>query len=293
MGLKNSKSSTAGGVTTNDVTLKEKGVKSNKLVLLIIDPQNDFHPGGSLGVPGAIEDSQRTAAFIEKHIKDIDEIYVSLDTHHKLHIAHGPFWKNAEGESPAPFTQITNQEICDGKWVPRLDKHLEWAKQYTSALEAKGRYTLIIWPEHCIIGSNGHNVFPALNDSLQKWSEANMKTISYSCKGMECLTEMYSAISAEVPLPDDPVNFKAELYDGCVDTEKLVICGQALSHCVNFTVRDIHARVVETGDLAASNMYLLSDASSSVPGFEEHGTKFVEDMRAAGMNITTTADFSP
>lgn len=37
---------------------------------------------GSLGVPGAIEDSQRTAAFIEKHINAIDEIYVSLDTHH-------------------------------------------------------------------------------------------------------------------------------------------------------------------------------------------------------------------
>ena len=27
----------------------------------------------------------------------------------------------------------------------------EWCKHYTSALEAKGRYTLIIWPEHCIV----------------------------------------------------------------------------------------------------------------------------------------------
>jgi hypothetical protein len=33
-------------------------------------------------------------------------------------------------------------------------------------------------------------------------------------------------------------------------------------------------------------------ASSSVPGFEEHGTQFVEDMRAAGMNITTSVDFA-
>jgi nicotinamidase-related amidase len=268
-------------------------VKSNKLVLLIIDPQNDFHPGGSLGVPGAIEDSQRTADFIEKHISEIDEIYVSLDTHHKLHIAHGPFWKNAEGESPAPFTQITNKEICDGVWMPRLEKHLEWCKHYTSALEAKGRYTLIIWPEHCIIGTNGHNVFPALNDSLQKWSQTNMKTINYSRKGEECLTEMYSAISAEIPLPTDPVNFKADLYKGCVDTEKLVVCGQALSHCVNFTVRDIHARVVETGDLQASDMYLLADASSPVPGFEANGTQFIEDIRSAGMNITTSVEFTP
>ena len=55
------------------------------------------------------------------------------------------------GESPAPFTQITNKEICDGVWMPREEKHLEWAKHYTSSLEAKGRYTLIIWPEHCIV----------------------------------------------------------------------------------------------------------------------------------------------
>lgn len=75
---------------------------------------------------------------------------------------------------------------------------------------------------------------------------------------------MYSAISAEVPLPTDPTNFNADLYKGCVDTEKLVVCGQALSHCVNFTVRDIHQRVVETGDLAASDMYLLSDGEHLV-----------------------------
>jgi hypothetical protein len=66
-----------------------------KITLLIIDPQNDFHPGGkiypgsslssivgSLGVPGAIEDSERTASFIRQHINEIDEIYVSLDSHH-------------------------------------------------------------------------------------------------------------------------------------------------------------------------------------------------------------------
>jgi hypothetical protein len=78
----------------------------------------------------------------------------------------------------------------------------EWAKQYTSSLEAKGRYTLIIWPEHCIvserhvwclsldsvlfviwcvfqIGTNGHNVFPALNDSLQKWSQVTFGRLRY------------------------------------------------------------------------------------------------------------------
>jgi hypothetical protein len=41
-----------------------------------------FFSLGSLGVPGAIEDSERTAAFIRSHLSEIDEIYVSLDSHH-------------------------------------------------------------------------------------------------------------------------------------------------------------------------------------------------------------------
>ena len=55
---------------------------NNKTILLIIDPQNDFHPGGSLGVTGANEDSQRIADMISKNQTSIDEIYVTLDSHH-------------------------------------------------------------------------------------------------------------------------------------------------------------------------------------------------------------------
>lgn len=54
----------------------------SKLILLIIDPQNDFHPGGTLAIGTANEDSARIAAFIDRHISTIDEIYVTLDSHH-------------------------------------------------------------------------------------------------------------------------------------------------------------------------------------------------------------------
>ena len=61
------------------------GVERATNILLIIDPQNDFHPGGTLGVPGANEDSARVAAFIKDNVDHIDEIYVSLDSHHRIH----------------------------------------------------------------------------------------------------------------------------------------------------------------------------------------------------------------
>mmetsp|Transcript_16087 Transcript_16087/g.61361 ORF Transcript_16087/g.61361 Transcript_16087/m.61361 type:complete len:107 (-) Transcript_16087:256-576(-) len=74
--------------------------------LLLIDPQVDFHEGGSLAVPGAIEDAQRIAGVIEALGASIDAIYVTLDTHQRTHIAHGLFWEDAEGEHPAPFSII-------------------------------------------------------------------------------------------------------------------------------------------------------------------------------------------
>jgi len=89
--------------------------------LLIIDPQNDFHSGGSLAVPGADEDAVRLSAWIDRNIFKIHNIVVTLDTHHKLHIAHAAFWQagNDPVARPSLFSLITSQDIEQGKWLPR------------------------------------------------------------------------------------------------------------------------------------------------------------------------------
>jgi nicotinamidase-related amidase len=55
-------------------------------VLLVIDPQIDFHPGGSLAVPGANEDSERIASLIVENLSNINEIYVTQDSHYVCRI---------------------------------------------------------------------------------------------------------------------------------------------------------------------------------------------------------------
>ena len=55
-----------------------------------------------------------------------------------------------------------------------------------------------------------------------------------------CLYPRYSAIIAEVPVRDDPAtHLNTKLLQKLHACPQLVVCGQALSHCVNFTVRDI------------------------------------------------------
>ena len=44
---------------------------------------------------------------------------------------------------------------------------------------------------------------PQLDEELQNWSGVTGRNIEYVLKGKCCLTEMYSAIEAEVPIPSD------------------------------------------------------------------------------------------
>ena len=116
------------------VSHKNKQSKSIKMTkgttLLVIDAQNDFHPGGSLAIPNADQDAERIAMLIKKSLKDqhanIDRIVSTLDSHHRLHIAHAGFWISGTDDSkkPAPFTAITHQDLVEGKWKPRPDLKL-------------------------------------------------------------------------------------------------------------------------------------------------------------------------
>jgi len=258
-----------------------------KFTLLVIDPQMDFHPGGSLGIPTAMEDSERTASFILDNMDDIDQIIVTMDSHHRLHIAHSMVWVDRDGKHPQPFTQITFKQIKDGVWRPKEASYLESYMNYTRQLEAKGRFTLIIWPEHCLIGTPGHNVVPCINSALRKWEYEHMQTVEFVHKGMNCHTEMYSAIIAEVPIPDDPgTHLNKKLLQRLHACPQLVVCGQALSHCVNFTVRDI----VDNWRGENSKIVVLENACSPVPGFESSAEEFLAEMRDAGVTVQNTTD---
>ncbi|GLD96366.1 hypothetical protein PINS_up005049 [Pythium insidiosum] len=126
-----------------DVTIAAKragGIRKGGVSLFVIDQQVDFHPGGSLAIPTANEDAERIAAFIQKHQGALSQIVMTLDSHQRYHIAHGIFWENDTGESPAPFTIITSKEIAEGKWKPRDPELKQYALAYTESLEKSGKF---------------------------------------------------------------------------------------------------------------------------------------------------------
>ena len=259
--------------------------------LFIIDPQVDFHEDGSLAVTGATADSERIAAFIRKHPERIDHIFVSLDTHHRVHIAHSAFWKDAQGEVPAPFTQISHADVVSGKWQAREPKLQQWALDYTQSLEEGGRFVHLIWPYHCVLGTPGHAVSPVLMPALDEWSEVRGRAITWVLKGQNNRTEMYSALKAEVPVPGDPATrMNTALVETLKAHRQVVICGEAKSHCVNFTTRDLLSMWPAS---RVADLVVLTDCTSAVANFEAQADEFEADMKAAGVTLASSKTFVP
>lgn len=49
------------------------------------------------------------------------QMFVTLDSHHRTHIAHSASWNSkadGSGESPSPFTLITHDDVMNGRWFP-------------------------------------------------------------------------------------------------------------------------------------------------------------------------------
>lgn len=274
--------------------------------LLIVDPQNDFcdlpeaylptdpltgrtvQP--ALPVPGAHADMQRLARFVDATAHALTSITVTLDSHHRLDIAHPTFWRAGNGEPVAPFTPITAAQLRAGEFQPRHDDDLPRTLSYLDELEARGRYTLMVWPVHCEIGTWGHNVHADLRAAYGRWEDDRQFIVRKVPKGANPWTEHYSALMAEVPDADDPRSqLNRNLLLSLDRAELILVAGEAGSHCVKATVEHM-AEHLPGGNL--SRIVLLTDCMSPVTGFAEAQTSFLQRMRDLGVQERTSTDMA-
>ena len=272
--------------------------------LLIIDAQNDFcdlppshrpldplsdrvlQP--ALPVPGAHADLQRLAGFIRDAGPGLTGITVTLDSHHRVDIAHPTFWMKAGGKAVSPFTLITAAEVRGGTFRPRDPQALPRALAYLDELEARGRYTLMVWPVHCEIGTWGHNLHADVQAACAVWEERTLQPVHYALKGTNPWTEHYSALQAEVPDPQDPETGLNEPLLRHLDRDgTLLIAGQASSHCVRATTEHL---VQHMSRRRPESIALLSDCMSPVAGFEAQQQTFFDAMRARGVRIARSTE---
>lgn len=259
--------------------------------LLIVDPQMDFMDRagarGSLAVDGADADMKRLAAMVRRGGAEIGEIYVTMDTHEKMDIAHPGWWRDCLGVPPAPFEPIYASAVESGQYSTERKADRARSLKYLKALEKSGRRTHTIWPEHCVKGTPGHQAHPELMEALSEWEALTGRKVSWVSKGENPFTESFSGFKAEVPDPSDPktmmnVDFATALAK---DASVILVAGEALSHCVAETTRDLADFLPkeELGKIA-----LLKDACSSVGGCEAIGAAFIQEMLDRGARVART-----
>jgi nicotinamidase-related amidase len=282
--------------------IRAAGQDKFKIAAFGIDCQIGFcTPGASLFVPGAVEDTDRAIRWIYRHLDRLTGLHFSMDTHRVFQIFHPAWWVDPEGHHPAPFTPIHYQDVRRGDWTPVSNPRE--SLEYCQRLEASGKYVLTIWPYHTLLGGVSHALVPELMEAAIFHSIARRRQSHFETKGTHALTENYSVLSPEVQeLSGQPIGgFNTSFFKMLMEYDRIYVFGQAKSHCVMSTLRDIQTRIHSTDPALADKIWILEDAMSPVPpppisplppalDFPKIADRAIEDFRAAGMHVVKTTD---
>tara|TARA_Y100000310_G_C20672285_1_gene810954 strand:- start:1591 stop:2409 length:819 start_codon:yes stop_codon:yes gene_type:complete len=266
-----------------------------RIELLIIDPEVDFCVEGAnpLFVKGADKDMSRLAKMVSRHSKSWFDIHITQDAHRWFDVGHPSFWVDAKNQHPDPFTFFDYGDVRKGKWRPVAHALTERMETYDEEIEKSARYPISVWCEHCLIGSPGMNIVADLFAAVSAW-EVEKKTawVDYVTKGSNPYTEHYSAVMAEVPDPADmSTQINTKLIETLKEADVVPVAGEAGSHCLANTVRDIANQFGD--DAFVRKLILIEDATSPVGNFERQQDEFIQEMVGRGMQLTTTDKFDP
>lgn len=170
-----------------------------KNVLLIVDPQIDFIIG-SMAAPGAENKMHNLVEWIVKHNSEIDEIFVTMDSHPENHCSFA---------------------INGGQW-----------------------------PTHCVTGSVGWEIYPALT---------RLRPMEHFMKGKDADKEEYSVFQNDdhgEELYEELLAIKANNEDF-----KLYVAGIAGDYCVMNTIKDLEELGFKNNIIALPNCIASIDQS--------------------------------
>lgn len=194
--------------------------------LIIVDVQNDFIPGGAL----AVNEGDLIVPVINELQQKFDFIVATQDWHPA---EHGSFASNHSQKSVGEYIDLNG-------------------------------VNQILWPVHCVQGSNGAEFHPDLKRS--KWK-------SIFKKGKNSLVDSYSGFFDNNKQGD--TGLSAYLKEN--DIDEVFVCGLATDYCVKYTVLDAISEGFKTT--------LIADATRAVNINENDYIHAIEEMAQAGAKV--------
>lgn len=198
--------------------------------LLLVDIQNDFCPGGALAVP----DGDTIIPTVNKLIEKFDVIIQTQDWHPA---GHQSFASSHSGKEPFDTVE------------------LDYGTQ-------------VLWPDHCVQGSNGAEFHPELN---------TLKSQVIIRKGFRKAIDSYSTFFEN----DQKTSTGLRGYLNQRGITDLYTAGLATDFCVKWSVLD--------GIDEGFNMHIIEDA---VEGIDLEGSldEAWKEMRDKGVNVVQSSN---
>jgi nicotinamidase-related amidase len=269
---------------------------AKRVLLVIIDMQNDFMEGGSLAVPGAQADVERLTRWMYEQMEGVTSVMCSIDTHYPLQIFHPAMWADAAGNPPADYTMITYDDVQQGKWKV-ANGNPKKALECLKALAQSGKVGVMVWPYHCLIGSDGWKLEQELDNMIHFHSAVRRTKPQLVFKGTDTYSEMYGVIEPEYN-PEGFVNYavlnaiaeidaQGELE---VNYDEIYLAGEAASHCLLESGEQI-LRHFKNHPEVTQRITILEDCTSPIPGCEQATLDaFDEFKRSYGIQVKKSID---
>ncbi len=233
-----------------------------------------------------------------------------MDTHTAMQIFHPIFWVNDSGEHPiGAQTIISLEDVKKGVWKvnpevadsvangdeERLQRHV---LHYVQKLTESGKYPLMVWPYHSMLGGIGHALVSAVEEAVFFHCIARKSQSRFEIKGDNPLTEHYSVFSPEVREgPDGQVlaERNTRFIKKLQEFDVVIITGQAKSHCVAWTISDLLGEIRSLDNELVKKVYILEDCTSPVvvPGivdFTDQANAAFQGFADAGMHVVKSTD---
>ena len=265
-----------------------------RIAVVLVDYQYDFvAPDGSLYVPGSQEDIARFLVWFYTNAQRISSVYTSLDTHLPLQIFFSSWWRSPEtGQPPLPFTEITVEDITNNVWTPLFEQ--EWSIHYVHMLKQKAKKNLMIWPYHTMQGTLGHMLSAPISEALAWYSAARNTQAMYIVKGLTTRSEFYGIFGAEIADPKDATsNLNITLLDAVMKHDRVYIAGEAKSHCVLESERQLIDHFKNQPEFM-KRLHILTDCTSSVKhpliDFEALTESELKGMEQLGVQMVLSTD---
>lgn len=230
-----------------------KSIFSPRRTLLVIDMQNDFI-SGSLPVPGA------------EDIIDMVEDLAKMDIWYQVFYSQD--WHPADHIS---FYSNLGLRQLDPTWLSVNNTNVEDIKMFDEVVFKRyPPYKQVLWPNHCIQGSEGSNFHPSLT---------RPKKSQVIQKGTNSLIDAYSAFFDNTDIKGSGDTGLRRLVR---DSTEIVVVGLAQDYCVAWTALD------SLQELGLPTTILQDHTRPVNPS---KGEEMMEAVREAGGIITNLGDY--